>query len=277
MQSLLTILMGLVEGATEFLPISSTGHLILTDALTGFQESVGEEFANTFLVVIQSGAILAVIAAYPGRFRELVDVRRRDGFAGIRGIMLLAVTTLPAIVVGLTAGSYIKEHLLKPSVVAVGFTVGALWILGVEWWRPQARKTGLDSLNWKDSLIVGLFQCLAILCPGMSRSASTILGGMTWGIDRKTATEYSFFAAVPALLAAGAHDLYKNRSHFSAAQVWLLALGTVVSFLVAWAAVKLFVRYLTRHTFTPFAWYRLAVAAAIVYFSGPLKEYFSAP
>jgi undecaprenyl-diphosphatase len=263
MTELLAALMGLVEGLTEFIPVSSTGHLILAGWLCGFEQAVGKEVADTFDVFIQLGAILAVVAAYPGRFVILADVRRRSGFAGIGGIALLALTTLPALVVGLLARKAIKAHLFNPTTVAIGLAAGAIWILSVEWRKPSNRSVGLDGLTWKHALGVGVFQCLA-LWPGVSRSAATILGGMLCGIDRKTATEYSFFAAVPVLTAAAIFDLYKSLPVLSWQHVPVFAVGTVVSFFSAWAAVRLLIRYVSRHTLTPFAWYRLVVALLVL-------------
>ena len=208
MQELQAVLLGVVEGLTEFVPVSSTGHLILAGHWIGFHARVGHEAAATFEVVIQTGAILAVVAAYPGRFLGLLDFNR-GGFGGWRGIGLLLWTSLPALIVGLLFHDAIKQHLFSPWSVAVGLAVGSLWIFGVERRRPRVHTLSLDEIGWNQALAVGLFQCLA-LWPGMSRSAATILGGMMLGVDRKTATEYSFFAAVPVLCAAALADLWKS-------------------------------------------------------------------
>jgi len=258
---LIVVLLGIVEGVTEFIPVSSTGHLILAVDLLGFDRLVHPEVAKTFEVFIQLGAILAVVVAYPGRFARLLRLGDNAGFAGLRGLGLLALTSLPAAVAGVAARPFIKAHLFQPLTVAIGLAAGALWILAVEWRAPRTRCAGVDGLGWREALGIGLFQCLA-LWPGMSRSSSTILGGMMLGVERKAATEYSFFAAVPILLGAGLYELYKSRSLLSAADVPLFAVGLAVSFLLAWAAVKFFIRFLSRHTLVPFGWYRLAVAAA---------------
>lgn len=257
----IALVLGVVEGLTEYVPVSSTGHLILVGDLLGFAGMVRPGVDKTFEVFIQLGAILAVVVAYPARFGRLVRLGASSGFAGIRGLGLLVVTSLPAALAGIAARNAIKTYLFSPLAVAIGLAAGALWILAVEWRLPRARRHDLDSLNWKDALGIGWFQCLA-LWPGMSRSSSTILGGMMLGLDRKTATEYSFFAAVPILLGAGLYDLYKSRSILSAADVPLFAVGLVVSFGLAWLSVKLLIRFLSRHTLTPFGWYRLIVAAA---------------
>jgi undecaprenyl-diphosphatase len=287
--AIVAIVLGLVEGITEYIPVSSTGHLILAGDLLGFDRLVGEEVAKTFDVFIQLGAILAVVVAYPGRFVGLLRLNDNRGFSGLRGLALLLVTSIPGGILGLVARRYIKDHLFNPLTVAIGLAVGALWILAVERlakrcqepFSPQdvgseqdyskkvsgafssPRREGVDSLGFRDALGIGLFQCLA-LWPGMSRSSSTILGGMMLGVERKTATEYSFFAAVPILTAATLFDLWKSRELLSAAHVPVFAIGFGVSFLAAWAAVKFFVRFLSRHTLEPFGWYRLAVAAAVL-------------
>lgn len=266
---LLTIIMGLVEGITEFLPISSTGHLVLARDLLNFDRVGGREFADSFLIVIQLGAILAVVAAYPSRFLGLLNFRENKGFSGFRGIGLLMITTIPAGLLALAAHKFIKTHLLRDGPVILALTVGAIWILAVEWYRPRAETEGVDALTWKEALGIGLFQCLA-LWPGMSRSASTILGGMILGVERKTATYYSFFAAVPIMIAATGFEFYNSMSGMTPNLYGVLALGFVVSFFSAWAAVRLFVQFLTRHTLVPFGWYRLAIAGilAVLVFMG---------
>jgi len=255
------ILLGVVEGLTEYIPVSSTGHLILADDLLGFAGLVGKEAAQTFEVFIQLGAVLAVVVAYPGRFAGLLRLGDNRGFSGLRGLTLLVVTTIPGAIVGVAAKKQIEAHLFQPLTVAIGLAVGAIWILAVERRLPQTRREGVDALDWKDALGIGLFQCLA-LWPGMSRSSSTILGGMMLGVERKAATEYSFFAAVPIVTAASLYKLYESRSLLSASHAAVFAIGFVVSFVVAWASVKFLIRFLSRHTLVSFGWYRLAVAAA---------------
>ena len=282
---LIVVLMGLVEGLTEFIPVSSTGHLILAGDLLGFNDRVGKDFADFFEIFIQLGAILAVVVAYPRRFTGLLDFRDNRGFSGLRGLALLFVTTVPGGLLGLALRSKIKEHLFYANTVAIGLAVGTIWILAVEWFvrrraiaggeggsqqdREQKRTglAGVNALDWFQAAAIGVFQSFA-LWPGMSRSSSTILGGMMVGADRKTATEYSFFAAVPMLVAATLYELYKSLQgqHFAQEQVTILVIGTIVSFFSAWAAVKFFISYLTRHTLVPFGWYRLAVAGLVLWF-----------
>jgi undecaprenyl-diphosphatase len=261
-----TIIMGIVEGITEFLPISSTGHLILTDHLLDFEKLVGgKEFNDSFLIIIQLGAILAVIAAYPRRFLGLLNFRNNTGLSGVRGLTLLAITSIPAGLLGLATHHYIKDHLFSTKTVAAAMAVGALWIFLVEYLLPPSKKEGVDSITWKEALSVGLFQCFS-LWPGMSRSASTILGGMISGLERKTATEYSFFAAVPIMIVATVFELRNSYHLLTPDRFTVLALGFVVSFLFAWLAVKFFIGFLGRHTLVPFGWYRLLVAALVVLF-----------
>jgi undecaprenyl-diphosphatase len=264
MESFYAIIMGLVEGITEFLPISSTGHLILTDHLIGFDKLVGEEMAHAFEIVIQLGAILAVVAAYPGRFVGLLPWKESRGLSGLRGLTLLAITSIPAALLGFATHKLIKEKLFSDITVAAALAVGAIWILAVEYYRPKARIDGVDKITWKEALSVGLFQCLA-LWPGMSRSASTILGGMLSGVDRKAATEYSFFAAVPIMIVATIFEFYKCYHLLDAAHLGMFAVGFVVAFVSAWLAVKFLIHYLSRHTLSAFGWYRLVVAALVVW------------
>ena len=256
--SIIAIVLGVVEGLTEFIPVSSTGHLILAGHLMGFKDGM----AATFEVFIQLGAILAVVVIYHAKFAELLSFRKGKGFAGWRGLCFLLVTTIPALIVGRLAHALIKTHLFNPFTVAIGLGVGAIWLLFTERFLSRGIRRGLEAMTWRDALGVGLFQCLA-LWPGMSRSASTILGGMTIGLDRKTATEYSFFAAVPLMIAACLYDLSINAVSLDRSQMLFFALGFVVSFLSALLAIRFFIRFLSRHTLVPFGWYRLILAGLV--------------
>ncbi len=263
---LAAVVLGVVEGLTEYLPVSSTGHLILAGWLLGFEQMVGTEVAHMFEVFIQLGAILAVVAAYPNRFAGLWPRGGAEGFAGLRGLVVLLIATLPAALAGLAFHRGIKVELFHPLSVAAGLAAGAIWILVLEWWKARTpspwRRDSVDALRWGDALAIGVFQCLA-LWPGMSRSSSTILGAMMIGVERKAATEFSFFAAVPLLAAAAVFDLLKTLPMLRAEHVPLLAVGLAVSFVFAFLAVKLFVRFVARHSLVAFGWYRLAVAAAV--------------
>lgn len=259
---LTAIVLGAVEGLTEFIPVSSTGHLILAGHMIGFEG----EHAATFEIFIQLGAILAVVLVYGERFWRLIptrfEVKQEQGFSGLRGLLLLAITTFPALVLGAVSYDTIKENLFGPMTVAMGLGVGGIAILLIEPHLPQMKRIGLDSITWQDALVVGLFQCLA-LWPGVSRSAATILGAMMIGIERKTAAEYSFFAAVPTMLAAAAFDLLQSRGALQSSDVLIFGLGFVVAFISAWLAVKLFIRLLATYTLKPFGWYRVLVAAVV--------------
>lgn len=264
MDILYGLLMGLVEGITEFLPVSSTGHLILAGHFSGFETQVGKPVANCFEVFIQLGAILAVVAAFPGRFAALANPRALPGFAGRRGVALLAVTTLPALIAGAPLHGAIKEHLFSPQTVAVGLMAGAIWIVAVERYARPGVTGGLDAITVSQALGIGLMQCVS-LWPGVSRAGATILGAMMLGIDRKTATEYSFFAAVPVLAAAAVYDLVKSRQHLGAEHLPLFAVGFVASFVFAYLAVRWLMAFVGGHSLRPFAWYRIALALAVLW------------
>jgi undecaprenyl-diphosphatase len=252
------VVLGLVQGLTEFIPVSSTAHLILVGDLMHFTGAR----AATFEVFIQLGSVLAVVAVYWRRFFELLNFRRTSGFAGPRGLGFLFLTTLPALVLGAVFHDAIKTYLFNPFNVAIGMAVGGAWILLAERFFTGAAKNNLDGLTWKDALWIGCFQCMA-MWPGMSRSASTILGGMITGLERKTATEYSFFAAVPVMFAATLFDLWKSLPCLSRTDIPFFGLGFIVSFFSAWLAIRFLIRFVGRHTLVPFGWYRLAVAVVV--------------
>lgn len=252
------IILGIVEGLTEFLPVSSTGHLIISGHLLGF---TGPK-AETFEVVIQLGAILAVVVLYWPTFWGLLRPGKRQ-FSGLRGIYLLFLTSLPASLLGLLTHTYIKMHLFTPLTVAAALATGALAILGVERRNSQATVHTLDDITPRLALGIGCFQCLA-LWPGFSRSAATIMGGMILGSERKVAAEYSFIAAVPIMFGATGFDLYKSLALFAPNDLAILGTGFVVSFLAALAAIKIFIQLLGRVTLRSFAWYRLALAPLVV-------------
>lgn len=259
MEFLYAIILGIVEGLTEFLPVSSTGHLILFGHWLGFEGPL----AATFEIFIQLGAILAVVVLYWPRWLGLLKLDWRPGFAGLRGISLLALTCLPMLITGFLCYGMIKERLFNPTTVAIGLGLGGLAILLVERSRKPAGQQGLDAITGRQALAVGLFQCLAVW-PGVSRAASTILGGRLVGVDRRAATEYSFFVASPMLAAAAGYDLLKNLPLIQGKDLWVFGLGFGVAFLTAWVALKLFMRYVSTHTLTAFGWYRLAVALLVL-------------
>jgi undecaprenyl-diphosphatase len=268
MDILTAIILGIVEGITEFLPISSTGHLILAGHLLNFKGRMSE----TFDVVIQLGAILAVVLLYRRRFIGLLPqkgwmnwTQGKAGFSGFQGCFLLGLTTLPALIIGKLAYKSIKVYFFNPTSVAVALAVGGLAILVVEQRRTRAGTNNLDRITWPQALTIGLFQCLS-MWPGISRAGATIIGGLLNGLDRKTAAEYSFLAAVPVMVAATGYDLYKNYTHFQQGDFLFLGIGFGVSFLVAYFTVAAFIHLLQRWTLKPFAWYRLALAPIILLF-----------
>jgi undecaprenyl-diphosphatase len=258
MEYLQSSLLGLVEGLTEFIPVSSTGHLIVVGRLFGFEGRV----ASTFDIFIQLGAILAVAMLYRVRLGNMFDLKKTEGFAGSRGLMLLLLTTIPAGVAGFLAHDIIIERLFNPISVSIGLGFGGIGILVTERFLPKVKKSHIDILDWKDALIVGIFQIFS-LWPGVSRSASTIIGGMYAGMERKTAAEYSFLAAVPMMLAATLFDLYKSMQFLSSSDLMIFAVGFIVSFISAWLSVKFFLRFLGNHTMESFGWYRITIAALI--------------
>jgi undecaprenyl-diphosphatase len=253
------VVMGVVEGLTEFLPISSTGHLILTGSLLNFTS----EKAKVFDIAIQTGAIVAIILVY---WRRLIDTAAglQDDGRARRFVVNVLIAFVPAVVVGLLAGRAVKAHLFTPTVVATSFIVGAIVILWAER-RPVSatRVHAIDDMSPLDALKVGLMQCLALV-PGVSRSGSTIIGGMLFGLSRSTATEFSFFLAIPTLIGAGAYSLYKERGVLSLSDVPLFAVGLVFSFVSAWFCVRWLLRYVATHNFVPFAWYRIAFGIAVL-------------
>ncbi|MDO9081908.1 MAG: undecaprenyl-diphosphate phosphatase [Humidesulfovibrio sp.] len=260
----IALIMGLVEGLTEFLPVSSTGHLILAGHALDF---TGPK-ADTFEIAIQLGAILAVVVLYHERFLGLLKTDPAKPFSGPRGIWLLFLTSLPALGIGFLAHKAIKTYLFGPRTVALALFVGALVMFAVEAHAERQRRSrkrpvdSLDAMTPRLALSIGLFQCLA-LWPGFSRAGATIMGGMLMNADRKTAAEYSFLAAVPVMCAAVGYDLLKNGHLFASGDLVFLAIGFVVSFVSGWAAVKGFIGLLSRFTLRPFAWYRLALAPLV--------------
>ena len=255
------LILGLVEGITEFLPVSSTGHLIIVSDLLGSNDEKGKVFD----IVIQLGAILAVCWEYRARFVK--------AFAGLgsdpvqqRFALNLFVAFLPAAIVGLALQSKIKEYLFNPVSVAMALVVGALAIFAVERWYARhgsPRVSEVDAMTWKDALKVGFAQCLSLI-PGTSRSGATIMGGMVFGLSREAATQFSFFLAVPIMFAATGYQMVKYRALFSATDAAPFAAGFVVSFIAALVAIKALVRFVATHDFKAFAWYRIALGIAVL-------------
>ena len=252
-------IMGVVEGLTEFLPISSTGHLILAGSLLGFDDAK----AKVFDIAIQTGAIFAVILVYWQKIRstmvQLPSSRQAQKLA-----LNVLIGFIPAVVLGLLFGKYIKAHLFTPVVVATTFIVGGFIILWAEKRQASAvRVQTVDDMSPLDALKVGLVQCLAMI-PGTSRSGSTIIGGMLMGLSRQAATDFSFFLAIPTLIGAGAYSLYKERALLSMADIPMFATGLIFSFISAWLCVRWLLRYIASNSFVPFAWYRIVFGIIVL-------------
>jgi undecaprenyl-diphosphatase len=259
---LVAVILGLVEGLTEFLPVSSTGHLIVAGSLLNF---TGER-AKLFEIVIQAGAIVAVCWEYRARLFAVARGLPRDRGAQ-RFVLNLLIAFLPAAVLGLAFASAIKARLFAPVPVAGAFIAGALVILWAE--RRQraspdsVRIRSVDELRWTDALKIGFAQALALI-PGTSRSGATIIGGMLFGLSRQAATEFSFFLAIPTLFAATGYDLFKNRDLLSTDDLSMIAVGFAVAFVSAFFTIRALLRYVAHHDFVPFAWYRIAFGLVIL-------------
>jgi undecaprenyl-diphosphatase len=251
-------LMGIVEGLTEFLPISSTGHLILAGSLLGFTD----DKSKVFEIAIQTGAIFAVMIIYWQRLAETVTGLGSDARAR-RFALNIAIAFVPAVVLGLLFGKAVKAHLFTPVVVATAFIVGGFIILWAERRTMKTRIETVDAMRPRDALAIGLAQCLALI-PGTSRSGATIIGGMLFGLSRQAATEFSFFLAIPTLIGAGGYSLWRERALLSMADLPLFAVGLVFSFLAAWVCVRWLLRYIATHTFVVFAWYRIAFGIVVL-------------
>jgi undecaprenyl-diphosphatase len=256
------LLLGIVEGLTEFLPVSSTGHLIVAGSLLGY---TGER-AKVFEIAIQSGAMLAVVWEYRARFGRAIAGLASDR-ASQRFALNLAIAFLPAAVLGLVFANAIKAALFAPVPVAIAFVAGAFVIL---WAERRARRhpatvrvAEVDDMTAADALKVGIAQAFALI-PGTSRSGATIIGGMLFGLSRKAATEFSFFLAVPTLVAAGAYSLWKSRDLLTASDLPAFGVGFAAAFVSAFACIRWLIRYVSRHDFVPFAWYRIAFGALIL-------------
>ncbi len=255
-------IMGIVEGLTEFLPVSSTGHLILAGALLGFDD----EKAKVFDIAIQTGAIFAVILVYWQKIHSTIVALPTDKQAQQFALNVL-IAFVPAVVLGLLFGKAIKSHLFTPVVVATTFIIGGFIILWAEK-RQQTnasavRVNSVDEMTSMDALKVGLVQCLALV-PGTSRSGATIIGGMLLGLSRKAAMDFSFFLAMPTLIGAGVYSLYKERAVLSMADIPMFSVGLLFSFISAWICVRWLLRYISSHSFVPFAYYRIVFGVVVL-------------
>ena len=256
------VILGVVEGLTEFLPISSTGHLILAGSLLGFVDAK----AKVFDIAIQTGAIFAVILVYWQKIRvtlqDLPTQRKAQQFA-----LNVLIAFLPAVVLGLLFGKAIKAHLFNPMVVATTFIIGGFIILWAEKRQNSGENTvqvsDTDDMDWRLALKIGLVQCLAMI-PGTSRSGATIIGGMLLGLSRRAATDFSFYLAIPTLIGAGVYSLYKERAVLGMNDIPLFAVGLVASFLSAWICVRWLLRFIASHSFVGFAYYRIVFGIIVL-------------
>ena len=257
----IAVILGIVEGLTEFLPISSTGHLILVGNILGFID----EKAGVFEVFIQLGAILSVLILYREKFRAMLDLRFAAVQTGKLTIYHVAAGIVPVMGVGYLLHKPIKTYLFSPFTVIIGLVAGALLMLAAERLNKQPRTLDVDNLSLGQAFWVGLFQCLS-LWPGFSRSGSTIAGGLFWGLSRKAAAEFSFIIAVPVMLIAGFYDLYKIWDKLVPGDFQMIAVGFAVSFIVAYYSIIWFLRFLNSSTLASFAYYRFLIAAISYWF-----------
>jgi len=253
-------ILGIVEGLTEFLPVSSTGHLIVAGDLLNFNDEVGKVFE----VVIQLGAILAVCWEYRVRLTHVL-VRLPSDPSAQRFVANLIIAFLPAAIVGLTFIKIIKHYLFNPFSVAIAFIVGGILILIIERLRHNPRILHVDDMRWKDALKVGFAQCFALI-PGTSRSGATIMGGLIFGLSRQAATEFSFFLAIPTMFAATGYDLLKNWHLLHAHDFGTFAVGFITAFISAFFAVRGLLRYIAHHSFAVFAWYRIVFGVILLWY-----------
>ena len=258
MDSLNAVILGIIEGLTEFLPVSSTGHLILASQLLKFNADLGKLFD----VVIQLGAILAIVVLYWKKFVQVLVSLPWDAQAQhfTRNVLL---AFLPCVFIGVMVHDYIKEVLFNPTVVAIALVTGGITILVIERVKPAPAVFSTEQMSWRTALAIGFFQCLAMI-PGVSRSGASIMGALMLKVERKAAAEFSFFLAVPTMFAATLYDLYKGRHELSMDGAQLIAIGFVVSFIVALVVVRWMIGFISRHGFTPFAWYRILAGGALL-------------
>lgn len=258
---LIAVILGIVEGITEFLPISSTGHLILVNKLVEFQGS----FANMFDIVIQLGAILSVLVYFWDKlnpFSKRKTILQKHAIWNLWKKVIVAV--IPALAIGAVLGQFVQEKLFNPVTVALALIIGGIVLILVERLNKNNSINSIDGLSYKTAFCIGLIQCLAMI-PGTSRSAATIIGAMLLGTSRSVAAEFSFFLAIPTMVAASAYSLLKASTNLSVSEWQVLGVGFVVSFLVAWMVIAAFMNYIRKKDFKPFGYYRIIVGLAVLY------------
>lgn len=258
---LIAVILGIVEGITEFLPISSTGHLILVNKLVEFQGS----FANMFDIVIQLGAILSVLVYFGDKlnpFSKRKTILQKHAIWNLWKKVIVAV--IPALAIGAVLGQFVQEKLFNPVTVALALIIGGIVLILVERLNKNNSINSIDGLSYKTAFCIGLIQCLAMI-PGTSRSAATIIGAMLLGTSRSVAAEFSFFLAIPTMVAASVYSLLKASTNLSVSEWQVLGVGFVVSFLVAWMVIAAFMNYIRKKDFKPFGYYRIIVGLAVLY------------
>lgn len=281
------ILLGVVEGVTEFLPISSTGHILLCQHWMGLDMTSEHSMWKTFAIFIQIGAILAVVVYFRDRIIALLrghprpaSAVARDPESAEREVELvhttehrwrvlsnIALGTAPVLIVGVLVHDFVQSYLETPILISAVLLVGGLLMILVEWRRPRVTTHHMEDMTWRQALGIGLVQVLAAVFPGLSRSAATILGGMVGGLSRSAAAEFSFFLSIPAIFAASSYSLLKfflRRPDVTRQEVLLFVTGAVISFVVAWGVIDWFMHFIRRHTFIPFAIYRIVLAAVVL-------------
>jgi len=249
------VIMGVVEGLTEFLPVSSTGHLLLMNEILGFKGPAG----NVFEIVVQLGAILAVVFVYFQRLWQ-VAIKAPTDAAAQRFILAVLVAFLPAVAIGAFAHGFIKSVLFNPVIVCISLLIGGFAILWIEKNAPEPDVHEVEQMPIKTALLIGLFQCVAMI-PGVSRSGATIMGALMAKVDRRIAAEFSFFLAIPTMAAAAAYDIYKNLNVLSYEDSALIGIGFVTAFLSALIVVRGLIDFVSKHGFAPFAWYRIVIGS----------------
>lgn len=259
MEILKAVILGVVEGATEFIPVSSTGHLILAADWLNFTGTT----SKTFIVFIQLGAILAIVWLYRRKFLDLAVNWNRDS-RGRRLIANLIIGSIPAVVIGLPADDWIEAHLFKPIPVSMALVAGGLAILWIERSHRTPTVHSVDDVSVRTAFGIGAIQVLAILFPGVSRSGATIMGGLVLGLSRTAATEFSFFLAIPAMMGASFISLVKARNQIAMTDIPQFAVGFVVSFVAALVVVRILVAFVSHKSFAPFAWYRIVFGLVVL-------------
>ncbi len=259
---IISILLGIVEGITEFLPISSTGHLIILNNFLGFTG----KFAKTYDIVIQFGAILAVVVYFRKKIFPFHKKPEEKKAVWVLWKKII-VATIPIIIIGAAFGSYLQAKLFNPIVVGAALLVGGIILLWVERKKKSARISSMSALSYQTALLIGLIQCLSMI-PGTSRSAATIIGAMLFGCSRLIAAEFSFYLAIPTMAAASGYSLLKTGFMLSSSEIMLLSIGFIVSFLVAWAVIAWFISYISKRDFRAFGYYRIALGLVVLGYFG---------